>query len=372
MEKKGYKANLEAASKVTLNTTTALKKLAKAQAREKDPAKANRLTKVEAAKVRLINAKVAESMLACLAYDLFHKLLRDEPKIQWDCIMTEMHTKTPREDIKGVKHNSLCGKSYQSLTDCIKFHKFTVFTVNAAERLKYYLMCSTKKPIRWTIRMHISRMEVLNKYLGILPTIKNSLLAVASMELGNVPFNKATHVSIILSHLPVAWRNQYNLMHNTVPESPCAMLQDLENIEKLFVEKYNEKARANKAKAATAPKTAQRMPKKHAHGRGSDRGAPKKGRSAKYCKWCKTANGPYTTHDTIKCRRFEKDGTPKDKPVKPFDSAKKPWKKTGSGESSQMAYLTEKVAKLKKKLKKTEKHGKKHAHDSLDSDSDSD
>jgi hypothetical protein len=84
MEKKGYKADLEVASKVTLSLTTALKKLAKAQTGEKDPAKAKRLTKVEASKVRLINAKVAESTLACLAYDLFCKLLRDEPEIQWD------------------------------------------------------------------------------------------------------------------------------------------------------------------------------------------------------------------------------------------------------------------------------------------------
>jgi hypothetical protein len=184
----------------------------------------------------------------------------------------------------------------QSLTNCIKFHKLTVFTVDAAERLRYYLMCSVKKPVRWTIHMHISRMEVLNKYLGILPTIKNSPLAVATIEMGNVPFTEATHASIILSHLPVAWRNKYNLMHKTVLESPHVMLQDLKNIEKLFAEKYNEKARANKAKAATAPKTAERVPKKCVHGGGSNRGAPKKGRSAKYCKWCKNANGPYTYH----------------------------------------------------------------------------
>jgi hypothetical protein len=190
--------------------------------------------------------------------------------------------------------------------------------------------------------------------------------------MGNVPFTKATQASIILSRLPVAWRNQYNLTHSMVPESPRAMLMDLENIEKLFVKKYNKKARANKAKAATASKTAERVPKKRAHGGGSDQGAPKKGRSAKYCKWCKAAGGPYTTHDTIKCCRFKKGGKPKDKPAKPFDSAKKPWKKTGSGDSSQMAYLTEKVAKLKKKLKKTKKHSKKRARDSLDSDSNSD
>jgi hypothetical protein len=54
------------------------------------------------------------------------------------------------------------------------------------------------------------------------------------------------------------------------------MLQGLENIKKLFIEKYNEKAQANKAEAATAPKTAEHVPKKHAHGGGSDRGAPKK------------------------------------------------------------------------------------------------
>ncbi len=92
--------------------------------------------------------------------------------------MTEMHTKNPWEDIKGAKHNSLHGKSHQSLTDCIELHKLMVFTVDAVERLKYYLMCSIKKPIRWSIQMHISRMEALNKYLGILPTIKNSPLAV--------------------------------------------------------------------------------------------------------------------------------------------------------------------------------------------------
>jgi hypothetical protein len=352
MEKKGYNADLEKASRVTLSATTALKKLAKAQHGDKDPAKAERLTKVEAAKVRLINARVAESNLACLVYDFFRKFLRDKPEIQSDRIVTDMHSKNPWEDIKGVKHNSLRGKLQQSLTDCIEFYKLTVFTVDAAERLRYYLMCSIKKPVKWTNRMHISRMEVLNKYLGIPPTIKNSPLAVATTEMGNVPFTEATQASIILSHLPVAWRNQYNLTHKTVLELPCTMLQDLENIGKLFIENYNENAQANKAKAATAPKTAEFVPRKHVHGGGSDSGAPKKGHSAKYCKWCKNANGPYTTHDTIECRRFEKDSTPKDKPVKPFDSAKKPWKKMGSRDSSQMAYLSEKVAKLKKKLKR--------------------
>jgi hypothetical protein len=110
MEKKGYEKDLETVAKVTLSVTTSLKKLVKAQHGEKDPAKAKRLTRVEAAKVRLIKAKVVESTLACLAHDLFCKLLRDKPEIQWDRIVTDMHPKNLWEDIKGVKHNSLHGK----------------------------------------------------------------------------------------------------------------------------------------------------------------------------------------------------------------------------------------------------------------------
>jgi hypothetical protein len=157
-----------------------------------------------------------------------------------------MHTKNPWEDLTGVKRNSLRMKSQLSL--------ITFFSVDAEERLKYYLMSSVKKPIKSTIQMHVTQMETLNKYLGMLPTIKNSPLAVTSMEFRNVPFTEVTHASIILSHLPVAWRHQYDLTHKTVPESPRAMILDLENIKNLFIERYNEKARANKAKAATAPK----------------------------------------------------------------------------------------------------------------------
>jgi hypothetical protein len=107
------------------------------------------------------------------------------------------------------------------------------------------------------------------------------------------------------------------------------------------VEKYNEKAKAsNKAKAASA--TAElRVPKKRANVGGADKGAPKKGRTAKCCKWCKAVNGSFMTHNPAESRRFVKDGSPKDRLVKPFDSVKKPWKKAGGGESSQMAYLME-------------------------------
>jgi len=101
-------------------------------------------------------------------------------------------------------------------------------------------------------------------------------------------------------------------------------------------------------------------------------GTPKKGRTNKFCKWCKAVDGPFTrTHNTTECHRYNKDGSQKDRLTESFDSAKKPWKKPGSGDFAQMAYLTEEMAKLKKRLKKSKKHSKKRARDSLDSDSDS-
>ncbi len=150
---------------------------------------------------------------------------------------------------------------------------------------------------------------------------------------------------------------------------------DLENIEKLFAEKANKAARANKAKvAATAKLAGEQVPRKgkRTHGGGPEKGTPKKGRADKFCKWCKAVDGRFTTHNTTGCRRFNKDGSQKDRPTKPFDSAKKPWKKPGSGNSNQISHLTEDMEKLKKRLKKSKKRGTKRARDSSDSDSDSD
>ena len=125
------------------------------------------------------------------------------------------------------------------------------------------------------------------------------------------------------------------------------------------------------AKATTASKAAEHVPKKRAREGDSDRGAPKKGRTNKFCKWCRAVDGPFTTHNTDECRRFNKDGSQKDFAKKPFDSAKKPWKKPGSGNADQISHLTEEMTKLKKRLKKSQKRSKKRSRDSSDSDSDS-
>ena len=68
-----------------------------------------------------------------------------------------------------------------------------------------------------------------------------------------------------------------------------------------------------------------------------------------------TPDRPFTTYNTRVCCRVSNDSSTMDKPTEYFDSARKPCKKIGSGDSSQMAYLTENLTKLKKKLNKSKK-----------------
>ena len=124
--------------------------------------------------------------------------------------------------------------------------------------------------------------------------------------------------------------------------------------------------------AATAKSAGERVPRKgkRTHGGGPAKGTPKKGRTDKFCTWCKAVGKPFLTHDTTDCRRFNEDGSQKDRPMKPFHSANKPWNKPGSGDSDQISHLTEEIAKLEKKLVKSKRHSKKRARESPDNDSD--
>jgi hypothetical protein len=166
----------------------------------------------------------------------------------------------------------------------------------------------------------------MNGYISLLPTLQDSSLAVASTKKGNIPFNNTTLAGIVLATCHIDWKNLYKLNHKTIPKLTRSMLHNLETFEKVYVEKNNEKARATKAKASTASQTGASVPHKHGNGGGSGGPAPKKAHTAKYCKWWKAVGGPFKTHDTSECRRFDKVGKELGKHHKPFDPTKKPWK----------------------------------------------
>ena len=80
----------------TVTTTTALvRKLSKAPIGESGPEVAKRLKLVEAAETELVRAEECNSAKVGLVYDLFRKGLKEDPKLQWDHIVDDMHTKDP-------------------------------------------------------------------------------------------------------------------------------------------------------------------------------------------------------------------------------------------------------------------------------------
>jgi hypothetical protein len=121
-----------------------VRRLSKAPSGEKGPEMAERLKLVEAAKTELLRAEVSKSAKVGLVYELFCKGLKEDPKLQWDRIVDDMHTKDPWEDLKGVKHDGLRRKSSLSLWECIDFHKLTIYSVDAAERQRFYMLCNLK------------------------------------------------------------------------------------------------------------------------------------------------------------------------------------------------------------------------------------
>ena len=134
-----HKANLGSAEKASQAAYRILKKIRgeKPLDDESPTAKTERLEKVKVAKEEFETANIPESTVTGPAYDLFRKLLRDDPETQWDQIVPKMHSKNPCENLTGYKRMNLRPKSYASLLDCIEFHKRTFFTVDAAEKLRY-------------------------------------------------------------------------------------------------------------------------------------------------------------------------------------------------------------------------------------------
>jgi hypothetical protein len=219
--------------------------LAAKEARKK---KLNKLNKSLKAK-KIFAVKQAQK-----AYKLFLCFIVGKAQTQLDRIVHEMRTKNPWIGVNGKSIKGIHVKSWISFMDCIELHKLTVFPADAAEKQQYYMLQTIKKPQRVTVRQFVSCMGVLNDYLAYLPTVFDSLMAVAGTKKLNVPFDEADLAGTVLNSVPSSWVNQYNMMHSTLPKNPRALLNPLEASKQVMDEKHSAslKAKAKEASAASA------------------------------------------------------------------------------------------------------------------------
>jgi hypothetical protein len=221
--------------------------------------------------------------------------------------------------------------------DCIKLHKLAIFPVDAAEKQRYYMMQTVKKPQRATVCQYMARMGILNNYLTFFPTVFNSSMAIEGTKKGNVLFDEADTAGIVLNSVPVSWMNQYNMMDLALPDGTRTLLQDLESIERVMDERHEAGLEA-KAKKASASAIAKGTSKKRSASGNPSEQVPQKSKPNMFCQNCKAKGGPHLTRNTKECRRYNRTGNPLAAGAahKPGD-AKQLSKKGGN---KQMAYLT--------------------------------
>ncbi len=72
-------------------------------------------------------------------FELLHNLLASEPQSQWEWIVHEMHKRDLWAGVDGKRHDEMRPRTWTSFQECVKLHKLTVFTYDAAERQKSYI-----------------------------------------------------------------------------------------------------------------------------------------------------------------------------------------------------------------------------------------
>jgi hypothetical protein len=151
LERKKITDDLLKLAKAVASLKAPVRKLRAAPPGEKPAEKTVRLEQLKDAVDKLVEADVHEDTKLETVYELFRKTLKEDPELQWDCIVSGMHTKDPWEDLKGAKHDGIRGKSSKSLWECIDFHKRTIYSIDAAEQQRLYILCHLKKPAKSSI-----------------------------------------------------------------------------------------------------------------------------------------------------------------------------------------------------------------------------
>ncbi len=86
------------------------------------------------------------------AYELFHTYFIGKTCTQWNKVVQEMHQKDPWVPVNGSLNPGPHKKTWESFLDCIKLHKLTIFSCDAAKLQRYYMQQHVRKSQRVMVR----------------------------------------------------------------------------------------------------------------------------------------------------------------------------------------------------------------------------
>jgi hypothetical protein len=119
-----------------------------------------RKVEIEQTRQMLQEAQKAHNKAITKSYEQLRNLLSGDTQSQWYRVCREMHKRDLWAAVNGQVTKGRHPRMWMSFLDCLKLHKLTGFSADAAERQRFYIQQAVRKAQRATVQQHISRMGV--------------------------------------------------------------------------------------------------------------------------------------------------------------------------------------------------------------------
>lgn len=315
-------------------------------------------------------------------FGLFERLLDTNLVSEWQNVVSKECDEVPYIAKDGVKvEDKPRGRNIASMDACIRTWLLKVVKPNSAERHRKYLNGQIKKPDAITCDQYIDRVVELNKYLLLLPCLKDQEGAPKKMPRANLQFNEMELCDIILNGLRYPLLTAYWAAKgcNYVPMKVEDLRQDLRVIEPNWnntnrlvqqVKKQGKQLKSlgvgtsagNKRNAEGSIPCKNKSKSGNSKDKGQQETSGDDKRQKKMCQRCKIKSPKVMyTHNTSDCTKWDENLNDKRPPHKQSAKQMRALKKEMMGEMKQsFATLSKEMFKRTKKAKrKSKKHSKK-------------
>ncbi len=89
---------------------------------------------IEQTQQMLQEAQKAHNKAIAESYQQLRNLLSGKAQSQWDCVCRKMHERDLWAAVNGQVNKGRCRQTWTTFLDCLKLHKITVFSADAAKR----------------------------------------------------------------------------------------------------------------------------------------------------------------------------------------------------------------------------------------------
>jgi hypothetical protein len=131
------------------------KEAVEASAATEDSMKAGFQVDLEKAMQAQETSQGAMTAASTLMFTFYLNLLSPKSKYAWNKIIFEQTEGNPYVNLQGVLLEGPRGMSHELFNDCMMFHLFTGFPINAAEQEKYYILNVLKKLQRVNVHQFV-------------------------------------------------------------------------------------------------------------------------------------------------------------------------------------------------------------------------